>query len=220
MFKEFLSSHIPAWPLALNDMCVSNSLHLKEHGFLGRESRGRIFIVYSEGDEAERALKVVLTEAVEELNKEYEIIRAYSNTQNYGALPVVSLCANDANDQFFGVDNVYSVNSSRLMAAGYLMSTGRVPAHWETLEEKQAIFQSLGQFHKKQIIHGYPRRQNVISSDEKLLWIDFMTSNPVNSSVSIRQDVVHLYSQSLVQCKMSMSCTVYIRSVGRANVVI
>ena len=82
-----------------------------------------------EDDEAERALKVVLTEAnVEELHKEYDNIKAYSNTQHYGALPVVSHCANakDANDPLFRVDNVYSANLCRLaplMAAGYLMST-------------------------------------------------------------------------------------------------
>ena len=62
--------------------CVSNSLRLKEHGFLGRGSRGRVFTVCSEeDDEAEWALKVVLTEAkVEELHKEYDNIKAFSNT--------------------------------------------------------------------------------------------------------------------------------------------
>ena len=93
-----------------------------------------------EDDEAERALKVVLTEAnVEELHKEYDNIKAYSNTQHYGALPVVSHCAN-AKDA-----NVCRV--APLMAAGYLMSTVGVPAmplgrHWRKSRPSSSLFVS------------------------------------------------------------------------------
>jgi tRNA A-37 threonylcarbamoyl transferase component Bud32 len=173
-------------------MCASNGLFLNDHGFLGRGSRGRVFIVCSKEDGTKRALKVVLTEeSATELQREYDTIKAY--THKYTGLPVVSICAN--NDKLLCVDKVYGANTNGvppLMAAGYLMSTVGVPAPWETLEGKQDIFKSLCQFHKQKLIHGDPRRQNVILSDKKLLWIDFMTSNPIVSVIPIKQDVKNL----------------------------
>jgi tRNA A-37 threonylcarbamoyl transferase component Bud32 len=209
LFVGFLTSdpHIPAWRRALNDMCASRSLRLVEHGFLGRGSRGRVFTVCAEGDVAKRALKVVTTEAnAEELEKEVSTIKAYSNTEKYGALPVVSLCSSK-NEDFFVEEIEPQAGVPPMKAAGYLMSTVGEPAPWKTLEEKRRIFTSLCQFHKQSIIHGDPRHQNVILSGEELVWIDFMDSVVVVAPISIRQDATQLL-RSLYSLQKNVSLPV------------
>jgi hypothetical protein len=203
LFSNFAVSNKPSWLLALEQLPVT----LVNHGFLGRGSRGRVFLV-DVSETCRGAVKVVVGERdVEELRKEYDVITSYARRNHQ--LPVVSLQPSvgvlEVSNVFASISRTPGVAAAAayamqsvgapapyVPAAAYVMQSVGAPAPYGTRATKLAICSALCQLHSNEIVHGDARKENVIIIDEGLIWIDFMASHLCSSAIEIKQDMDRL----------------------------
>jgi hypothetical protein len=221
LFSNFVTSsdEYPSWKVALKCLCHKRGLRLVDHGFLGRGGRGLVFEV-TEGAAAEAteskggddhvnaedtprfALKIVVgSEKSEELQLEYDVIRTrLQSCTGSKTLPIVSLplnhegCIPPAEEAVIRITNIFENNLSlgTVPAAAYLMESVGKSAPCKSKDDRFAIFWTLCVLHRDGIVHGDPRVQNIIQSNGRLLWIDFMACHLADSSVAYKQDAIKL----------------------------
>lgn len=167
------------WIILLETACEYWNLEAQNDSFLGKGTFGRVFKVSHRGEERGRknfkALKLVLSgnngSGGLDLFKEKE------------SLEKAAKILGDSVVSVDGFSDFGKVGSAMLMAD----IGGQVPrTAWRQL------FETLGAFHEKNILHGDPRLANAIFVQGSVRWIDFRNSVVAIDSASVafkRQDM-------------------------------
>lgn len=185
---EFLGSFaVPAWRVATETICQQKRLDLVPHGYLGRGGNGVVFKVFDfDSVTLPLALKVVVgPEKSRLLKTELQLLEMHCKTAAAEHLVQV------LSYQCIELVNVYPAQPGHpaVPAAAYLMrSVGVLPPSSEK-KDKLLIVKSLVELHRLSIVHGDPRRVNVILVDGRLRWIDLVESRPNESGMLFQKDM-------------------------------
>ena len=150
-------------------------LHVE--AFLGRSQNTVYGVKRRQGDEEQLAMKIVtVDDAVYAARREHELLK---NCFDLG-LPVVQ-----------PVGDVEEVDVE--IGAVYFLSKpiGAKVSKEFAKDNVGKIFESLAALHGKNRVHGDARLDNLISSNDKLLWIDLMQS-PQSVECAKKRDIVTL----------------------------
>lgn len=159
--------------------------------FLGMGRNGRVFKVQQEASLKVLALKIVLSSNNEGLAN--SAFAEHFTLLNLKAknLPVVSVLEDAV--------CIYREVDGHCLGVCYLMEEIGTPVTVDDVLQLRAVFALLFSLHRQSQFHGDPRLANIISVENRLLWIDFFVphfhkSSPDNLNAHLKHDIETLAS--------------------------